>query len=105
MYQKPFITENSSQREWDIWNTQQIVQEVEKLNQTAQINNKILQNYIAISDKKFNLAIRKKRKSCVNRCLSMRTDGLLVLLESFDDGSQEAKEFSTNLWENGRLAE
>ncbi len=98
MNQKPFITGNSSQREWDIWNTQQIVQEVAKLNQTAQINNETLQNYIAISDKKFNLAIRKKRKSCVNRCLSIRTDGLLVLLESFDDGSQEAKDFSINLW-------
>lgn len=98
MTQKPFITEHSSQREWDTWNTQQIVQEVAKLNQTAQISNETLQNYIAISDKKFNLAIRKKRKSCVNRCLSMRTDGLLVLLESFDDGSQEAKEFFINLW-------
>ena len=71
MTQKPFITEHSSQREWDTWNTQQIVQEVAKLNQTAQISNETLQNYIAISDKKFNLAIRKKRKSCVNRCLSI----------------------------------
>lgn len=115
--EKPFITAYSTPEARDMWNTQQVVQVLNNLNGTIQAGNAMMNhaanNFVtcvdarlANMDKKLDDATRKKRRACVSRGLSVRTDGYLILLETYDDGSQDAKLFAANLkgnWEVSRL--
>lgn len=110
MYQKnmiPFITEYTEPTRALQFEHNQIMQSLALVNANVLDASKCVTDHLQIMEKKLQNAEKKKRKSCVSESLAFQNNGKIVLVENYDDKTQDVKEFTYNLkgrWSVARIA-
>lgn len=86
----PFVTQGTDKT------AIRVFQGDEMLRQLIQLNNTI-GTYAQQNEKRFQYVERKKRRACTRKYLCVGTNGVILLVETYDDGAMESKNFFTNV--------
>lgn len=103
----PFVTEYSEPTRALQFGQDQIMQSLTVVNANVLNASKCVTDHLQTMEKKLQNAERKKRKSCVSEGLAFQNNGKIVLVENYDDETQDVKEFAYNLkgrWRVARIA-
>lgn len=86
----PFVTQGTDKT------AIRVFQGDEMLKQLLQLNNTI-GTYAQQTEKRLQYVERKKRRACIRKYLCVGTNGVILLIETYDDGAMESKNFFTNV--------
>ena len=103
----PFITQYTEPTQVLQFGQNQIMQSLATVNANVINTSKCVTHQLQTMEKRVKNAERKKRRSCVSENLALQNNGKIVLVENYDDGTQEVKDFSYNLtgkWSVARIA-
>lgn len=93
----PFVTQYTEPARVLQYEGQQLMHSAAELNRTMLATGNHLGHQIQTVEKKLQSIERKKRRSCVSENLALLDNGKIVVLQNFDDGTQEVRAFSYNL--------
>lgn len=86
----PFVTKDTNTEAVRVFQGDEMVQQLSQLNNS-------MGAYMQQTEKRFQDAERKKRRKCTQKYLSVGMNGVIVLVEAYDDGTMESKNFFTNV--------
>lgn len=103
----PFTTMYTDTNQSLVHGQQQLLQSVNSINANVIQTSNYFAHHIQAVEKRLQNAEKKKRKSCVSESLAFQNNGKIVLVENYDDKTQDVKEFTYNLkgrWSVARIA-
>ena len=102
----PFTTMYTDTNQSLVHGQQQLLQSVNSINANVIQTSNYFAHHIQAVEKRLQNAEKKKRRSCISENLAMQNNGKIVLVENYDDGTREVKEFAYNLtgrWSVARI--
>lgn len=93
----PFTTMYTDTNQSLVHGQQQLLQSVNSINANVIQTSNYFAHHIQAVEKRLQNAEKKKRRSCISENLAMQNNGKIVLVENYDDGTREVKEFAYNL--------
>lgn len=86
----PFVTKDTNAEAVRVFQGDEMVQQLFQLNNS-------MGTYMQQTEKRFQDVERKKRRKCTQKYLCTGMNGVIVLVEAYDDGTMESKNFFTNV--------
>lgn len=103
----PFITQYTEPPQVLQFGQNQIMQSLATVNANVINTSECVAHHLQTIEKKLKNTEIKKRRSYVSENLALQSNGKIMLVRNYDDGTQEVKEFSYNLtgkWSVARIA-